>query len=151
MPKDSEVFPEGTIVRFKNDSRTAIIRQVSFLKDGKGFLNYTGVIEGKKPGQYAIYHDDVEHNNEFTEAFISKVWDELHLRFGFDLKHWKIEFKKYLDTQSRQQPIEGVFYRFGQARINPLLNQILGRGQSHPTFYNLIDYVVSGKPHKKSS
>ena len=60
-PKDEDTFPINTVVRFKKTGVFAVIRGKTFLKDGKGFLNYLGEIEGKEPGaQYAIYHEDVE-------------------------------------------------------------------------------------------
>lgn len=58
-PKDNEVYPQDTVVRIKKTGQFAMIRVRTFLKDGNGFLNYLGEIEGRK-GLYALYHDDIE-------------------------------------------------------------------------------------------
>lgn len=58
-PKDDEIYPLETVVRLKKTGEFAIIKAQDFLKDGKGFLNYRGEIEGKE-GWFAIYHDDVD-------------------------------------------------------------------------------------------
>jgi len=60
MVKDEEVYPIGTIVRLKKTGQFAIIKQRSFLRDEKSFLNYLGQIEGRGEGLYAIFHEDVE-------------------------------------------------------------------------------------------
>ncbi|HYG19899.1 MAG TPA: hypothetical protein VD816_13270 [Ohtaekwangia sp.] len=62
MPvNDEDTYPIDTVVRFKKTGLFAVIKQKTFLKDGRGFLNYLGVIEGRDPDeQYAIYHEDVE-------------------------------------------------------------------------------------------
>lgn len=58
-PKDDEIWPIGTVVRIKKTGQFALIKDYGFVKDGKGFLNYYGEIEGRE-GQYALYHDDIE-------------------------------------------------------------------------------------------
>ena len=62
MPvRDDEVYKVGTVVRLKGTGEFAIIREQSFLFNGKNFLNYLGEIEGrKKGGLYALYHEDLE-------------------------------------------------------------------------------------------
>lgn len=62
-PKDSEVYPVNTVVRIKKTGQFAIIKQQQFLKDGNGFLNYLGQIEGRGEALYAIYHGDVDLEN----------------------------------------------------------------------------------------
>jgi hypothetical protein len=59
-PRDNEIYPVGTVVRLKKTGEFARITHQDFLKDGKGFLNYRGVIEGRGEGHYALYHDDFE-------------------------------------------------------------------------------------------
>jgi hypothetical protein len=86
-----------------------------------------------------------ETENDFSEHHISKVWNELHERFGFNLKYWKAQFEEDLKRVSRSDSIESAFYQFGCVRINPLINQILGRTSGYPTFQNLIEYIVTGK------
>jgi hypothetical protein len=91
------------------------------------------------------------HNvfDDLTEIHIQQTWDELTDRFGFDEKGWKKKFNDYLDKQTQQAlPVE-IFTRFGNLFINPILNSILCRGESHPTFNNLVEYVILGKKKKK--
>lgn len=57
---ESKLFEVDTVVRIKKTGQFAIIKQVSYLKDKKNFLNYLGVIEGRGDGLYALYHDDLE-------------------------------------------------------------------------------------------
>lgn len=82
---------------------------------------------------------------EFEEIHINKIWHELQTRFGFNIKYWKTEFNEYLDKQPRNAHIISVFFRFGNDRINPILNAILGRHHGFPTFNNLCDWVVNGR------
>jgi hypothetical protein len=83
-----------------------------------------------------------ETENEFMEYHITKVWNELHDRFGFDIKKWKEKFNAYLQKHPRDVSEMSVFYRFGHDEINPVLNKILCRNQLFPTFNNLVEYVV---------
>lgn len=60
-PKDNEAYPVGSVVRIKKTGQFAVIRDRTFLKDGKGFLNYLANLEDKGDGKlYALYHDDIE-------------------------------------------------------------------------------------------
>jgi hypothetical protein len=59
-PKDDEVYPVGTVVRLKKTGQFAKITHQDFQFEGKGFLNYRGVIEGRGDRHYALYHDDIE-------------------------------------------------------------------------------------------
>jgi len=89
--------------------------------------------------------------NVFTnlsELHIQQTWDELTDRFGFEEKGWKKKFSEYLDQQPpRTLPVE-AFMKFGNLFINPLLNSILCRGENHPTFNNLVEYIILGKKKK---
>lgn len=81
---------------------------------------------------------------------VDKVLNELHKRFGFNKEHWKSEFAMYHDhVFSNTVPLDTAFISFGNKAINPLLNKILGRADDWPTFSNLVNYVVTGKAHKK--
>ena len=80
---------------------------------------------------------------DFQDMHIDLVWDELRLRFGFDLKRWKIEFQDYLATQPRNTADTDAFIRFGNHRINPVINQILRRNELFPTFNKLVEYILS--------
>ncbi len=84
-----------------------------------------------------------------TELHIQETWDELTDRFGFDEKGWKKKFSEYLDKQPNAHPVD-AFMKFGNININPILNSILCRGESHPTFNNLVEYVIVGKKKRKN-
>jgi hypothetical protein len=84
-----------------------------------------------------------QQTREFSEMDISRTWDELHERFGFDLKTWKKKFSDYLMKQPREADIIGAFFRFGNDRINPLLNEILGRASGFPTFQRFTEYITA--------
>jgi len=93
-----------------------------------------------------------EEEELLDEAYIKEIWDELHVRFGFNRKEWKSRFEKYVVKQSRETSIMGCFYRFGHDHINPILNDILCRQRLYPTFTNLVKFVMtksSYKPIKK--
>jgi hypothetical protein len=47
------------VIRIKRTNEFAIVRQKTFQKDGKGFLNYLIEIEGKM-GLYCAFHDDID-------------------------------------------------------------------------------------------
>ncbi len=59
-PKDHEVYPVETVVRWKKTGQFAIIKARNFCKDEIGFLHYLGVIEGRGDGLYCLIHDDLE-------------------------------------------------------------------------------------------
>jgi hypothetical protein len=59
-PRDEDAYKADTIVRLKKTGQFAIIKRPTFLKDGKGFLHYLGVIEGRGDGLYALYHSDID-------------------------------------------------------------------------------------------
>ena len=60
MPtSDKEVYPIDTVVRIKKTNLFAIVRQHTYLKHAKYFLNYLCEVKGKK-GLYCVIHDDVE-------------------------------------------------------------------------------------------
>jgi hypothetical protein len=58
-PKDNEVYPVDSVVRLKSTGQFAIIKRQSFQKNGEGFLNYEGEIEGRE-GIYCLIHDRIE-------------------------------------------------------------------------------------------
>jgi hypothetical protein len=73
---------------------------------------------------------------------IQITWQELNERFGFELKAWKKKFHDYRMKQPSNADVVGVFFKFGNDRINPLLNEILGRSSGFPTFNRLVDYIT---------
>lgn len=61
MVRDEDTYPIDTIVRIRKTGEFAKIKARSFLSDGdKNFLNYLAEIEGRGPGLYAVYHEDVD-------------------------------------------------------------------------------------------
>lgn len=84
----------------------------------------------------------LKNEQEFSEMHINHTWDELHERFGFDLTTWKKKFNDYLMKQPRETDLVSAFLRFGNDRLNPLLNEILGRSSGFPTFNRLTTYVA---------
>lgn len=59
MVHDEDTYPIDTIVRIRKTGEFAIIVDKTFLKDGKGFMNYLAQIEGRE-GKYAFYHEDID-------------------------------------------------------------------------------------------
>ncbi len=76
------------------------------------------------------------------EVHIEMVWDELESRFGFPKKEWKKAFKEHLSNQHKSEDAIGIFLKFGNQRINPIINGILMRNEHHPTFNKLVEYVI---------
>ena len=85
---------------------------------------------------------------DFEEIHIQETWDELTDRFGFNEKAWKEKFNNYIAHQPNTDTVDG-FMKFGNLFINPLLNSILGRADSHPSFTKLLEYVCNRKKKKK--
>lgn len=56
---DNDVYPINTVVRVSRTNEFAIVRSHTFQKDGKRFLNYLCEIEGRKPGLYCCFHQDI--------------------------------------------------------------------------------------------
>ena len=86
---------------------------------------------------------DVE--NTFEEGHIQKVWNVLEEKFSFNVKGWKEDFSKYLISQSREISERQAFMEFGLKKIQPLLNSILRRTDYHPTWINLMRWIVKSK------
>ena len=86
---------------------------------------------------------DVE--NSFEEIHIQKILNILEEKFSFNIKGWKEDFTKYLASQSRQISERQAFIEFGLKKIQPILNGILRRTDYHPTWINLMRWVVKNK------
>lgn len=59
MVKDEDTYPLETVVRLHKTGQFAVIKDRVFLKDGRNFLHYRGIIEGRE-GLYALYHEEVD-------------------------------------------------------------------------------------------
>jgi hypothetical protein len=77
----------------------------------------------------------------FAEANIKLVWRELNCRYGFPLEPWKKRFANYCDQSQIKDRIAG-FYKFGDEIINPVMNEILCRSSSYPTFQEFVGDVL---------
>lgn len=84
----------------------------------------------------------VDVEDELTDLHVREVWQLLKDRFSFNLTVWKRSYKQYLDRQPRNSPEIKVFIEFGKKFIQPVLNKALGREEMHPTWRNLIIYIV---------
>jgi len=84
--------------------------------------------------------------DQMEAIHIAKVLEELALRFGFPEKKWKTEWKAHLSKQPGNQNEVSVFLRFGHERIEPVLNGLLLRRSSHPTFSKLCEYIIKREP-----
>ncbi len=85
-----------------------------------------------------------------SELHIQQTWDELEDRFGFEEKGWKKKFGEYLLKQSPNTLPAEAFMKFGNININPILNSILCRRESHPTFNNLVEFIIFGKRKERN-
>lgn len=92
--------------------------------------------------------NSAEHLRNFQEMHIDIVWDELRLRFGFDVSAWKKEFREFLASQPRNTAEPDAFIVFGNRRINPVLNSILRRNELFPTFNKLVAYILTRGSNK---
>ncbi len=88
--------------------------------------------------------------DNFEEMHVNVVWDELKQRFSFNLVSWKNQFSGYLSKQPRNTHELDAFLKFGIDLINPVLNQILGREGYHPTFMNMVEYILKRYPSQKA-
>lgn len=79
------------------------------------------------------------------------AWQELKIRFGFNLPAWKMRFREEFLRQPRNVTEIEFFLIFGNRSINHLLNQILGRTRLHPTFNEMIEYILNNHESSKAS
>ncbi|MEI9918164.1 MAG: hypothetical protein WDO14_05105 [Bacteroidota bacterium] len=96
-------------------------------------------------GEQAKDNVSLSLERDFEEMHIAWVWAELHERFGFPLKEWKKLFIEYCVKQKRDATDVGAFFAFGNASINPILNRILQRQESSPTWNKLCLHVLNKK------
>jgi len=83
---------------------------------------------------------DVE--DELSTVHIEKTWELLEEKFCFNIKIWKQEYKQYYQKQPHSVSEREAFVEYGAQFINPLLNMILKRQSHHPTWGNMLIYVV---------
>ncbi|HLT81998.1 MAG TPA: hypothetical protein VKZ86_13305 [Cyclobacteriaceae bacterium] len=92
-------------------------------------------------------------SDEFNARHMEMVWEELRVRFGFNVATWKRMFRNEFSKQPRNVTEVEFFLIFGNRNINDLLNRLLCRRLNHPTFNALVFYVIerSGQPSSKAS
>jgi hypothetical protein len=89
---------------------------------------------------YGKMSRDVEHS--MSAVHIARAWDLLLEKFCFNTKLWKKEFYEYYQKQPQNISESEAFVDFGTKHIQPLLNMVLKRNAFHPTWKNLLTYIV---------
>jgi hypothetical protein len=98
---------------------------------------------GERPKNRALYGKlsrDVE--DEISAVHMSKVWELLEEKFCFNIKLWKKDFYEYFQTQPHSVTEREAFVAFGIKHIQPVLNMVLKRNAFHPTWKNMLTYIV---------
>ena len=80
--------------------------------------------------------------NYYELIHIDIMFDELHKRFGFNEAEWRKEFQRFLAKQPRNTSELDAFVKFGNAFINPVLNNILRRENNRNTFQAMLFYII---------
>jgi hypothetical protein len=99
-----------------------------------------------------MYSEKPNRNIEevFEEADIIKVWEYLADKFGFNTKLWEEDFKKYT-ANIPGKSIRKTFIDYGLKKIQPLLNSILMRKQYHPTWNNMLCWLLKDKLNERTN
>lgn len=58
-PKDEDIYPLETKVRWRKNGKIAVIKRHTFVMDGNNFLHYLAEFE-KQDGLYCLLHDEVD-------------------------------------------------------------------------------------------
>ena len=83
---------------------------------------------------------EIEH--ELSAVHMNKTWELLSEKFCFNTKAWKKQFYEYFQKQPNNITEQQAFVDFGTKHIQPILNRILVRKDFHPTWKNMLTYVV---------
>ena len=97
----------------------------------------------EKSTRSRLVHGTLPHDieDELSSLHIEKVWELLEEKFCFNVKVWKKEFNDF-QKQTSSTEYREAFVRFGHEHINPILNLILRRKEYHPTWLNILTYIV---------
>jgi hypothetical protein len=87
----------------------------------------------------------------FDETDIEKVWEYLRVTFHLNAGRWKQAFEKEYRQSSRSMTKMEVFVRFGQKHWLKAFNIILARQELHPTWIDLLRYIVRDKIEAKQT
>lgn len=85
----------------------------------------------------------------FDETDIDKVWTYLKDTFHLNVSRWKQAFEREYRQSSRSMSKMEVFVRFGQKHWLKAFNVILAREELHPTWIDLLRYIVKDKIEAK--
>jgi hypothetical protein len=99
-----------------------------------------GEQRSKSREYYGKLSRDVE--TQLSSVHMGRVWDILQEKFCFNVKAWKKEFYEFVQKQPGNASESQAFVEFGVKNIQPVLNAVLKRNAYHPTWKNMIDYVV---------
>ncbi|CAN5231243.1 hypothetical protein BH09BAC3_BH09BAC3_21020 [soil metagenome] len=75
-------------------------------------------------------------------ADLKIIWQHLEKVFGLDVKVYQEQYERYVLTCSGD--VAG-FVDFGAAEIEPILNRMIGRDSSYPTWNNLLRFLLKDK------
>lgn len=95
---------------------------------------------GQSRTGYSKLPRDVE--DELSAVHLEKTWALLAEKFCFNVGAWKKEFEAYRQRKPGRISRQQAFVDFGAEYINPVLNSVLKRGRYHPTWTNLLKYIV---------
>jgi hypothetical protein len=99
-----------------------------------------GEYRNKSREHYGKMPREVE--DQISSIHMTKIWDILQEKFCFNVKAWKKEFYEYVQKQPGNTSEREAFVEFGVKHIQPILNLVLKRNVYHPTWKNMIAYVV---------
>jgi hypothetical protein len=85
----------------------------------------------------------------FDETDIDKVWAYLRETFHLNVSRWQRVFEQEYRQSSRNMTKMEVFVRFGQRHWLKAFNIILAREELHPTWIDLLRYIVKEKIEAK--
>jgi hypothetical protein len=88
--------------------------------------------------------------DHFEVMHINITFNELHSRFGFTKKEWEKRFKDFISSQPGNASELDAFIKFGNRFFNPVLNEILCRNSVHPTFVQMLLYIIEKNSVPKS-
>ena len=94
----------------------------------------------KNRAQYGRLSRELE--DEISTVHINRIWDLLQEKFCFNVRAWKKEFYEYIQAQPQGISEGEAFVDFGVKFIQPVLNAVLKRNAFHPTWKNMIAYIV---------
>ena len=78
-------------------------------------------------------------------ADLKIIWQHLEKIFGLDVDVYQQQFKVHVLTYSRGLNVAACFVEFGATAIEPILNDMLHRESSYPTWNNLLRFLLKDK------